>query len=126
MPRIPNLRESTLDAEKHAGAIEQDARVEALAHQARGLKHVDEADGPLEGHGVEGHERLLTGLGFDVFEDLLLVIDEEIPFFCVRATRQQAWSAPYRGRLLCLTQAADQGGLSPGRPVKNVASVSRP
>src|ERR1700722_5716197 len=79
-----NLGKPPLDAEKHARPIEEDARIEALAHQARGLKHVDQADRPFEGHRVEGHERLFARLGFDVFEDLFLVVDEEISLFVRR------------------------------------------
>ena len=74
------LRKAPLDAEQHARPIQEDARLEPLPHQARGLQHVHEADRPLERHGMEGDERLLSGLGLHVFEYLLLVVDEEIAF----------------------------------------------
>jgi hypothetical protein len=43
------------------------------------LQEIHESDGSLEGHGMKGDERLFARLGFDVLEDLLLVVDERSP-----------------------------------------------
>ena len=68
---VAELREAALHAERDAGAVKQDRGLEALAHQARGLQQVDEADRAFEGDGVERDQRLFAGLGFHVLENLL-------------------------------------------------------
>src|SRR5580658_283021 len=74
------LRKAPLDAEEHPRTIEEHARFESLSHEAYGLEHVDQADRAFEGDRVKSDERLLAGLGFDIFEDLLFVVDEEVAF----------------------------------------------
>ncbi|MNM89712.1 hypothetical protein D3C81_1019460 [compost metagenome] len=83
MPRerfVAERGESALQPERDAGPIEQNRRLESLALQSRGLKHVDEANGSFERHRMERDERLLARLGLHVFEHLLLVVDQEVAF----------------------------------------------
>jgi hypothetical protein len=82
---------AALHAQRHAGAVQQDRGLEALALQPRGLQQVDEADRAFEGDGVEGDERLLAGFGLDVGEDLLFVVDEELAFLVQRVGDSWAW-----------------------------------
>src|SRR5580704_10871828 len=90
---VAELREAALKAERYTRAVEQHGGLEALAQQARGLEQVDQADGAFECHGVERDERLFSGLGFDVFEDLLLVVDQVVTFL-VRRGRDLGHSSP--------------------------------
>ena len=77
---LPEFGIAALDAQEHARPVQQHARLEALAHEARGLEHVHEADRAFEGDRVECDERLLSRACFDVLEDLLLIVDEKIAF----------------------------------------------
>ena len=77
---VAERRKAALQAERDARSVEQDGGLVAFAQQPRGLQHVDQADGAFERHGVKGDERLLAGIGLDVFKDLLFVVDEEVAF----------------------------------------------
>src|SRR5580658_957812 len=77
---VAERREAALQAERHAGAIEQHRGLESLAQQPRRLQQVHQSDRSFESDGVKGHERFLARLGLDVLEDLLLIVDEVIAF----------------------------------------------
>ena len=89
---VAELGEAALHAERDAGSVEQDRGLEAFAHQARRLQQVDETDRAFEGDGVEGDQRFLAGLGFDVFEYLLLVIDEIVALLMGGLASRLAWA----------------------------------
>ncbi|MNP00385.1 hypothetical protein D3C76_921740 [compost metagenome] len=74
-------RKTALHAQLHAWPVQQDFGFEAFAQQTLGLKHIDQADGALEGDGVEGNQDFFAGFGLDVFEDFLFVIDQEVAVF---------------------------------------------
>src|SRR5258706_1514710 len=75
---VAEFRKAALDAERHAGSIEEDRGREALALEAQRLKHVYETDRAFEGDGMKGHEGLLARLGFDVLEHLLFIVDQVV------------------------------------------------
>ena len=68
-----------------------------LRMQAGGLEQVDQADRALEGNGVEGDQGLFARLGFDILEDLLLVIDEKIAFRMGGVRDGGHWGSPSMG-----------------------------
>src|SRR5580692_3977435 len=72
------LRKAPLDAEEHPWTIEEHARFESLSHEAYGLEHIDQADRAFESDCVKRDERFLARLGFDILEDLVFVVDEEV------------------------------------------------
>src|SRR5258708_4657900 len=76
---------AALDAQKNTRPVQEDARFESFSHEPRGLQHVDEANRALEGHGMEGDERLLSRCRFDVLENLLFVVDEVVALFVLRS-----------------------------------------
>ena len=77
---VADLGEAALDAEGDAGSIQEDGRFIAFARESDRLEDVHEANGALERDGVESDESLLAGFGFDILEDLFLVVYEEIAF----------------------------------------------
>src|ERR1700736_2145729 len=81
---IAELWEAALYAERHAGTIEQHRGGEAFALKAQRLQHVHQADRTFEGGGVERDQGLLARCGFDVLENLLLVVDQEITLLVSR------------------------------------------
>src|SRR5260370_35025310 len=75
---VAEFRKAALDAERHAGSIEEDRGRQALALEAQRLQHVHETNRALEGDGVKGNEGLLARLGFDVLEHLLFIVDQVV------------------------------------------------
>src|SRR5262245_61727318 len=73
---VAEFRKAALDAEGHAGSIEEDRGFEALALEAQRLKHVHEANRTFEGDGMKGNEGFLARLGLDVLKHLLFVVDQ--------------------------------------------------
>src|SRR5882724_571316 len=65
-------------AEEHAGPVEHDLDVEALADEAGGRQQVDQRHGALVRNAVDEDEGLLTGIGPDVLEDLLLDVVHDL------------------------------------------------
>src|SRR5262249_26173312 len=63
---------------ERAGAVENEMGVEALPVDPGYGQHVHQADRSFERHGVHEDVRLLTRLGLDVLEDLVLVVDDRI------------------------------------------------
>ena len=77
---VADLRKAALHAKRDTGTVKQDGGLEALAHQARGLQHIDEPDRALKGDGVKRDQRFFAGFRFHIFENLLFVIDEIVAF----------------------------------------------
>src|ERR1700722_5054619 len=103
---VADLGKTALDAEGDAGAIQQDRGLETLAHQARGLQHVDEADRAFEGDRVKRHQGFFTGVCFDVFENFLFVVDQDVALFA------SGYRYGWHGALLALARTssrAEQG-----------------
>src|SRR5262249_36952601 len=66
--------------EQHARAVQDDVHVEALAYQAGRREQVDQCHRALVGNGVDEDEGLLTWLGLDVREDLLIRVVQSLAF----------------------------------------------
>jgi hypothetical protein len=84
MPRerlVAKGRKTALNAERHAGAVQQNRGLEPFAQQAFRLQQIHQADRPLEGHGVKGDQRLLARLRLDVLEHFFFIVDEEVALF---------------------------------------------
>lgn len=70
--------EALLEAERYAGAVEQDGGLKAFAQQAGGYQGVHKSDGAFEGNTVKGHEGLLAGIGLDVLKDFFFIVDKDV------------------------------------------------
>src|SRR5260370_3914427 len=105
---VAQFRKAALDAERHAGSIEEDRGREALALEAQRLKHVHETNRALEGDGVKGNEGLLARLGFDVLEHLLFIVDQVVALL-------MSGCGDGRHVLLLARELAKQTPSSPGK-----------
>src|SRR5450755_1920939 len=81
---VPNFREATLHAERHARTVQENRSLEAFAHQPRGLQHIDETDRAFERDRMKCHQCLFARFGFDVLENLLFVIDQKVTLLARR------------------------------------------
>src|SRR6266567_4164302 len=75
---VADLRKAALDTERDTGTVKQNRSLKTLPLQPQRLENIDEADGAFERDGVEGDECLLTGLCFDVLENLLFIVDKKV------------------------------------------------
>ena len=96
--RIAQCRKSALDAKRDAGAVQQDGCLEPFPGQADGVEHIDEADGALEGNGVEGDKRLLARFRLHILKNLVFVIDEKIAVLVLFLRDCRHVSIPFSGR----------------------------
>ena len=75
---IAQFWKPALHAQRHAGAVKQDCRFEALALKPQRLQHVDQANRALERDSMKSHQGFFARFCFDVLKHLFFLVDQKI------------------------------------------------